>query len=102
MSTNYDITQMKGRNTMETYIKWKNKRHWYDVRDVLSYNALYNFIIMINFRLARYKVYYTRGDTKYYSYCSQVSTRKLISEHGKKHMITSIIDMNTDEEIWNK
>lgn len=27
------------------YAEWKNKRHWYDVRRVLSYNALYNFII---------------------------------------------------------
>jgi hypothetical protein len=30
---------------LEAYIEWKNKRHWYDVRPVLSYNALYNFII---------------------------------------------------------
>ena len=30
---------------LKAYIEWKNKRHWYDVRPVLSYNALYNFII---------------------------------------------------------
>ena len=67
------------------YIEWKNKRHWYDVRHVLPY-----------------KVSYTRGDTKYYSYCNQVSARKLKSEHGKRLMITSIIDTRTGEEIWDK
>ena len=30
---------------IDKYVEWKNKRQWYDVRRVLSYNALYNFII---------------------------------------------------------
>ena len=57
---------------------------------------------MKNFKLSRYKVSYTRDNIECYAYCNQVSARKLISEHGKNHMITSIIDTRTGEEIWNK
>ena len=57
---------------------------------------------MKNFKLSRYKVSYTRDNIDCYAYCNQVSARKLISEHGKKHTITSIIDTRTGEEIWDK
>ena len=30
---------------MNKYLEWKEKRVWYDIRRVWSYNALYNFII---------------------------------------------------------
>ena len=63
-------------------------------------NKMKNF--MKNFKLSRYKVSYTRNNINCYAYCNQVSTRKLISEHGKNHMITSIIDTRTGEEIWDK
>ena len=57
---------------------------------------------MKNFKLSRYKVSYTRDNIDCYAYCNQVSARKLIGEHGKNHMITSIIDTSTGQEIWNK
>ena len=57
---------------------------------------------MKNFNLGRYKVSYTRDNIKCYGYCTKVSARKLINEHGKNHMITSIIDTRTGEEIWDK
>ena len=57
---------------------------------------------MKNFKLSRYKVSYTRDNIDCYAYCNQVSARKLINEHGKNHMITSIIDTSTGKEIWNK
>ena len=57
---------------------------------------------MKNFKLSRYKVSYTRDNIECYAYCNQVSARKLISEHGKNHIITSIIDTRTGEEIWDK
>ena len=56
---------------------------------------------MKNFNLGRYKVSYTRDNINCYAYCTHVSARKLISEHGRDHMITSIIDTTTDKEIWN-
>lgn len=55
-----------------------------------------------NFKLARYKVSFTRDDINCYAYCNQVSARKLISEHHKSVIITSIIDTSTGEEIWDK
>ena len=57
---------------------------------------------MKNFKLARYKVSYTRDNIDCYAYCNQVSARTLINGHGKNHMITSIIDTSTGKEIWNK
>ena len=57
---------------------------------------------MKNFKLSRYKVSYTRDNIDCYAYCNQVSARTLINNHGKTHMITSIIDTRTGEEIWNK
>ena len=57
---------------------------------------------MKNFKLSRYKVSYTRDNIDCYAYCNQVSARNLINNHGKTHMITSIIDTRTGEEIWNK
>ena len=56
---------------------------------------------MKNINLDRYKVSYTRDNIKCYAYCTKVSARKLINEHGYKHMITSIIDTTHDKEIWN-
>ena len=56
---------------------------------------------MKNINLDRYKVSYTRDNINCYAYCTKVSARKLINEHGYKHMITSIIDTTTDKEIWN-
>ena len=51
-----------------------------------------------NFKLSRYKVSYTRDNIDCYAYRNQVSARKLISEHGKNHMITSIIDTSTGKK----
>jgi len=56
---------------------------------------------MKNFNLERYKVSYTRDNIKCYAYCTKVSARKLINEHGYEHVITSIIDTSTGKEIWN-
>ncbi len=56
---------------------------------------------MKNFKLPRYKVSYTRDNIKCYAYCTKVSARKLINEHGYELMITSIIDTSTGKEIWD-
>ena len=56
---------------------------------------------MKNFKLARYKVSYTRDNIDCYAYCNQVSARNLIHNHGINLMITSIIDMSTGKEIWD-
>ncbi len=56
---------------------------------------------MKNINLGRYKVSYTRDNINCYAYCTKVSARKLINEHGYEHVITSIIDTTTDKEIWN-
>lgn len=57
---------------------------------------------MKNFKLAHYKVSYTRDNIECYAYCNQVSARNLINNHGINLMITSIIDTRTGEEIWDK
>ena len=66
---------------------------WYKLK--INPNKLYEF------KLDRYKVFYTRDNINCYSYCNPVSARKLIREHGIKHTITSIIDTTTGEEIWD-
>ena len=83
---------------------------WYDTNKLKDLKKIKILVIRIrkgrnkmkNFKLSRYKVSYTRDNIECYAYCNQVSARKLISEHGKNHMITSIIDTRTGEEIWNK
>ena len=83
----YDTNKLKELNEIKIIIRTKRKRKGGNT--------------MENFNLGQYKVSYTRDNINCYAYCTKVSARKLISEHGKKHTITSIIDMNTDEEIWN-
>ena len=84
---------------------------WYDTNKLKDLNGIKVIITkrkrkgrntMKNFKLSRYKVSYTRDNIDCYAYCNQVSARKLISEHGKKHTITSIIDTSTGQEIWDK
>jgi len=84
---------------------------WYDTNKLKDVNEIKVRIVkrtrkgrnaMKNFKLSRYKVSYTRDNIDCYTYCNQVSARKLINEHGKKHTITSIIDTSTGKEIWNK
>ena len=83
---------------------------WYDTNKLKDLKKIKILVIRIrkgrnkmkNFKLSRYKVSYTRDNIDCYAYCNQVSARKLINEHGKNHMITSIIDTSTGKEIWNK
>ena len=86
---------------------------WYDAHKLKDVNEIKIIVpkrtrkgrdrnAMKNFKLSRYKVSYTRDNIDCYTYCNQVSARKLISEHGKNHTITSIIDTRTGEEIWDK
>ena len=83
---------------------------WYDTNKLKDLKKIKILVIRIrkgrnkmkNFKLSRYKVSYTRDNIECYAYCNQVSARKLISEHGKNHIITSIIDTRTGEEIWDK
>ena len=83
---------------------------WYDTNKLKDLKEIKILVIRIrkgrhkmkNFKLSRYKVSYTRDNIECYAYCNQVSARKLINEHGKNHMITSIIDTSTGKEIWDK
>ena len=84
---------------------------WYDTNKLKELNNIKVIITkrkrkgrnkMKNFKLSRYKVSYTRDNIDCYAYCNQVSARTLINNHGKNHMITSIIDTSTGKEIWNK
>lgn len=85
----YDTNKLKDVNEIKVIISKRTRK---------GRNKMKNF--MKNFKLSRYKVSYTRDNIDCYAYCNQVSTRKLINEHGKKHMITSIIDTRTGEELW--
>ena len=86
---------------------------WYDAHKLKDVNEIKIIVpkrtrkgrdrnAMKNFKLSQYKVSYIRNNIACYTYCNQVSARKLINEHGKNHTITSIIDTRTGEEIWDK